>query len=240
MENNIKNSDTYMKAIYTLLFCKSSGVDAYFNYNGTRVSSNDIDFNKVKKIEEIKNKENDIDLLNKEEIKIIFKEKQEEWDKLYNSSLWSSLMNGFRHEINEIFKRDKINEKAKIEYFISVGNKLIFEEYKEDFRKFVETNINSGKGIEIIKTSLYIMDILDRTRSVRKAKKALSELKVDLYHDAVCEIIFKYSKKGPEFYCAAVSHKISKMERKAITIKKIENKKLANNEKNIAKRKIIL
>ena len=92
--------------------------------------------------------------------------------------------------------------KKQMPKWIEEGNSIIYEERQEDWEKYVE----SFQGDDIVYASiigqaLEIMKCLDQTGSLIEAEQVFKEQgHSGISSDEVIDIIFKFSKRGPDFY----------------------------------------
>ena len=142
-----------------------------------------------------------------------------------------------RQEEEKIKTKTKLKEAKRIEKikkdipkWIKEGNSIIYEEKQEEWKKYIEQFQDEDIiYADIVGQALEIMQCLDKTGSIDKAEKILKDQgHSGMSFAEVNEIVFKFSKKGPEFYEDVIRY-VQKKEINEETERKILNQKKMNN-----------
>lgn len=142
-----------------------------------------------------------------------------------------------RQRKEEIQRKMQLEKAARIEEikkqvpkWIEEGNSIIYEERQEDWKKYVESF--QGDDIyyaSIIGQALEIMKCLEQTGSLIEAEQVFKEQgHSGVSSNEVIDIIFKFSKKGPDFY-EDVMRYVQNKEIDEKTARKILNQRADNN-----------
>lgn len=135
--------------------------------------------------------------------------------------------NKIKSEEEQRKEQNKINREKAIENipkWIEEGKKIIFPERYEEWEKIVISCANGiyyGKEIE---SALVIMNALENGATMEQAKEIF---KKNGEGTAVRNVIFHFSKQGPEFWEATSFKRISFKSRRLLNAKKKENLQLA-------------
>lgn len=214
MEKEIKvqDKDTLESIIYTLMASKARGEKAFCIYRGIKLHSDDIELKNA--IPNIKRKE----VINKDERK--FEE--------------------FKEKLDILEEKEKEESRKEVSSYIERGNKIIYEEKQGKWMSFVKCSFYGLYSVREVTSSLMIMEILENTGSINRAKKVLNKQACSgVSIRTMRDIVFEYSKKGPEFYLATANN-ISPKILYLVAKKRIENMKLEakckNKEKVMVKR----
>ena len=132
-------------------------------------------------------------------------------------------------KIDEEDKNEKMEASEKIPYWIRRGQKFIYTERGEEWERYVKTRakgIYNGMDLDAV---LELMEGLENGESIEKVKEIFyNQNHSGSSEELVRNAIFKFSKRGPEFYESTATEKISEGDQEVIENKKRENAELEN------------
>lgn len=139
-----------------------------------------------------------------------FDRKQEEW----------------RKEYKEKQAREEAKAKAQIPEWISRGDSIIYPERAEEWKKCVEARASDlYHGLDL-NAAIEIMEMLENGATLDEAKEVLDgQDHSGASYGMVRNIIFSFSKQGPEFFEYTAMGDISPEGQQIIEQKKMENRK---------------
>ena len=140
-----------------------------------------------------------------------FDRKQEEW----------------RKEYKEKQAREEAKAKAQIPSWLERGSNLIYPERAEEWKKCVEARASDlYHGLDL-NAAIEIMEMLENGATLDEAKEVLDgQDHSGASYGMVRNIIFSFSKKGPEFWEHTAMGEISPQNRAILEEKKKENAEL--------------
>ena len=139
-----------------------------------------------------------------------FDRKQEEW----------------RKEYKEKQAREEAKAKAQIPSWLERGSNLIYPERAEEWKKCVEARASDlYHGLDL-NAAIEIMEMLENGATLDEAKEVLDgQDHSGASYGMVRNIIFSFSKQGPEFFEYTAMGDISPEGQQIIEQKKMENRK---------------
>ena len=138
-----------------------------------------------------------------------------------------------------IEKEQRIEEiKEQIPHWIEQGNSMIYAEKQEDWKNYIASFQGDNMMYAVIvEQALEVMKSLNENGSLIEAEQILNKQgHSGTSLDEVMNIVFEFSKKGPDFYEDAtryvLNQEIGKEKARKISDKRTENKEYAFAEKN--------
>ena len=193
---------TLEECVNALLKFKSRGESVFVDFNGHKLYSCDITMDGA--YQEVLGK-----------TKAEFDKAQEEWQKEYE----------------ERTARKEAEAKAKIPTWIKKGEAFIYPERMEEWTQCVEARASDLYHGRDLDDAIEIMEKLENGASLDEAKELLdSQDHSGTSYEMVRNIIFSFSKQGPEFWEHTAYGEISPKARQAIKDKKRENESIKNGE----------
>lgn len=193
---------TLEECVNALLKFKSRGESVFVDFNGHKLYSCDITMDGA--YQEVLGK-----------TKAEFDKAQEEWQKEYE----------------ERTARKEAEAKAKIPTWIKKGETFIYPERMEEWTQCVEARASDLYHGMDLDAAIEIMEKLENGASLDEAKELLdSQDHSGTSYEMVRNIIFSFSKQGPEFWEHTAYGEISPEARQAIKDKKRENESIKNGE----------
>ena len=215
--DNAEKVDLYFskldECVKALLKYKRQGKSVYTEFKGHKLYSCDVTMDGAyQEVTGYKSKA-ECDKIKQELIKKIEKQDKKELTK----------------KINEEDKNEKMEASEKIPYWIRRGQKFIYTERGEEWERYVKTRakgIYNGMDLDAV---LELMEGLENGEPIEKVKETF----YNQNHSGSSEVlvrnaIFKFSKRGPEFYESTATEKISEGDQEVIENKKRENAELEN------------
>ena len=208
---NAKEINEYMgnidNAVKRLLEYREKGESVFVNYNGHKLYSCDVTIDSA--YMEITG-----------QTKAEYDKAREEWRKEYEARR----------------AKEKAEAQAKIPSWIEQGEKFIYPERMEKWKQCVEDRASDlYDGIDL-DSALGLMEKLESGATIEEVKEILEQQgHSGASAGIVRNIIFHFSKRGPEFYEGTASKDLSDRDKKVIEDKKKENTVLdkLHNSKNI-------
>ena len=131
-------------------------------------------------------------------------------------------------EENKIIENELNNTDSKISEWLNNGKSLMFPERFEEWESCVEARANgmyNGKDLDI---ALEIIEKLDKGATLWEARQFFEAQEHSQgLHAMVSQIVFAFSKQGPEFLEYIMDGDVAPDTQKAIDAKKRENLKLS-------------
>lgn len=145
---------------------------------------------------------------------------KEEFDK--NVAEEKALYEKFKEE-------EKLRHKNAVEEWIKRGERLIYPEKLTEWKEYVEDNVNAGRAYFVLKDAIEVMESIERNVSLEESEKILHNRGHSGFtYGEVVNVVFNFSKKGPEFYEKSAYYEyMSKDIKKLVEEKKKENQQLA-------------
>ena len=184
--------------VYTLLAAKARGESVYCEFNGHKLYSDTVSMDSA--FMEVTG-----------QTKADFDKAQDEWHKNYEKEQ----------------KAAEQRAQNNISNWIEKGQALIFPERYEEWEKCVVARAKDlYHGVEL-DSALEIMQALESGASVEEAKQMLDKQgHSGMSASIVRNILFAFSKKGPEFWEATAYGEISLENKRILEAKKQENAQL--------------
>ena len=200
---------TLKECVNALLKYQSRGESVVVNFNGHKLYSADVTMDGA--FQEVTGK-----------TKAEFDKAQEEW----------------RKEYRERQAREEAKAQEQIPYWLEKGSDLIYPERAEEWKQCVEARAKDLYHGMDLNAAIEIMEMLENG-SLDDAKEVLEgQDHSGASYGMVRNIVFSFSKKGPEFWEHTAKDKISAETRKVIEEKKKQNAELAELHKSDSVEKV--
>ena len=131
---------------------------------------------------------------------------------------------------------NEMTREAKIEEWITRGEAFIYPERMDEWEEYVESRSKDVNNIGEVESVLALMEKLESGATMEEVKEMFDEQ--DPSARMIRKMMFRFAKRGPEFYESTVGRELSEDDKRVIEDKKRENAELEELHKTDATKEV--